>query len=358
MNTTILPAKPNHPAWQRFVLLSALAYEAIGCLVGAALLIATPDGRSLGMPVASLNGFFPSYLIPGILLLFMSVINALAFISVLRRKPNDWLMAGLAIGGMTIWFWVEIAVFQQLHWAMAIWGLPVLLAGLVVIPLFPRPVLQRSLLMCGIISSVLYVAINIIVPTQWGEYDSVTQTVSELSAVAAPTRMLWVVLCTPYTFLVIAFAVGVRMASGGSRKLRWVGTLLFAYGALGILWPFAPMHLRETLAAGGGTISDTLHLTLGAVTEVIYIVALIIAATLGGRFGIYSIATLLLLVVFGVLTFLESPEVATNGSTPFIGLWERINIAVFLLWMTVFALKLMNRKKGLVLPDPPHQHRQ
>jgi hypothetical protein len=24
--------------------------------------------------------------------------------------------------------------------------------------------------------------------------------------------------------------------------------------------PFAPMHLRETLAAGGGTLSDTMHL--------------------------------------------------------------------------------------------------
>jgi hypothetical protein len=35
---------------------------------------------------------------------------------------------------------------------------------------------------------------------------------------------------------------------------------------VGIVWPFAPTHLREALAAGGSTVSDTMHIMLASVT--------------------------------------------------------------------------------------------
>lgn len=206
--------------------------------------------------------------------------------------------------------------------------------------------MKKILLICGILSSLLYIAINIIVPMQWKEYDSVTQTISELSAVEAPTRTLWIILCTPYTILMIAFAWGVWKSACENRKLRIAGGLLMVYGVLGIFWPFAPMHLRETLAAGGGTLSDTMHITLGVVTEIIYLLALGFAATaLGKMFRIYSIATFLAILVFGVLTFLESPAIAKNQPTPLIGVWERINIGIFLLWVIVLALILLREVK-------------
>lgn len=34
-------------------------------------------------------------------------------------------MTGLALGGLLIWFWVEIAILEQLHWLHAMWGLQV-----------------------------------------------------------------------------------------------------------------------------------------------------------------------------------------------------------------------------------------
>ena len=36
------------------------------------------------------------------------------------------------------------------------------------------------------------------------------------------------------------------------------GGLILAYASLGFLWPFAAMHQREVLAAGGGTLNDTI----------------------------------------------------------------------------------------------------
>jgi hypothetical protein len=340
--------KVNQSRWQRIILLCVLGYEAAGCLLGGSLLVAAPDGRLMDMPVEIMNGIFRDFLIPGIILFGLGILNTAAFVEVLRRTRQDWILACLALGGLAIWFWVEIAILQQLHWLHAMWGLPVVLGGLMAIPLVPSRVIRRALLVCGILSSLLYAAINIIVAMQWKEYNSASQTVSELSAIGAPTRMLWLVLCTPYTLLMIAFALGVWKSASGNRPLRIAGGLLIVYGVLGILWPFAPMHLRETLAAGGATFSDTMHIALGAVTEIIYLTALGLAATaLGKQFRLYSIATFVVLLVFGVLTFLDAPNVSTNQPTPFIGVWERINIGVFLLWVIVLAIILLRKDKRL-----------
>ena len=49
----------------------------------------------------------------------------------------------------------------------------------------------------------------------------------------------------------------------------------------------------------------------------------------------------MVLLVFGGLTFLEAPRLQANLPTPWIGLWERINISVFLLWIAVLATALL-----------------
>jgi hypothetical protein len=302
----------------------------------------------MDMPVGIMHGVFRDFLIPGIILFGLGILTTAAFIAVLRRTRSDWVMAGIAMGGLVIWFWVEIAILQTLHWLHAMWGIPVLLGVLVTIPLIPsrETRIRKALLICGILSSLLYVAINIIVALQWKEYSSASQTVSELSAIGAPTRKLWMVLCTPYTLLILAFSWGVWKSAVGNRSLRIAGGLLLAYGALGIFWPFAPMHLRETLAAGRGNLSDTMHITLGVVTEVIYLLALGFAAVaMGIRFRLYSIATFLILLVFGILTFLDAPGIATNQPTPLIGVWERINIGIFLLWVVVLAITILGKER-------------
>jgi len=221
--------------WQRITLLTVLGYEAAGCLSGGALLVAAPNGRLMDMPVDIMHGAFPDFLVPGIILFALGILTTAAFIAVLRRKQSDWLMACLALGGLAIWFWIEIAILQKLHWLHLMWGLPVIVGGLVTVPLIPSRFMQKTLLVCGILSSLLYVAINIIVAMQWKAYDSASQTVSELSAIGAPTRTLWMVLVTPYTILIIAFALGVWKSASENRRLRIAGALMIIYGALGIL---------------------------------------------------------------------------------------------------------------------------
>src|SRR4051794_13616782 len=188
---------------------------------------------------------------------------------------------------------------------------------------------RKILLVCGLLSSLLYVAMNVLVAAQWKAYSSASQTVSELSAIGAPTRPLWVVPAAFYTLLVTAFGVGVWMSANHDganhdradrdrvvwhvRALRAAGGFLVLYGALGIVWPFAPMHMRETLAAGGSTVSDTIHLALGGVTVVLMLLAMCCAAVaFGAPFRVYTIISLVILTAFGVLTFADAPRVGAN----------------------------------------------
>lgn len=83
----------------------------------------------------------------------------------------------------------------------------------------------KLLLSCGIISSVLYIATDIFAATLWRGYSYIDQSVSELSAIGAPTRSLSIVMLFLYNPLLIAFGTGVWKAAGPKRGLRVTGML-------------------------------------------------------------------------------------------------------------------------------------
>ena len=189
-------------------------------------------------------------------------------------------------------------------------------------------------------------AITFLVPLRWPAYDGWSQTISELSAVGAPTRPLWVALATLYTLLSLWFAWGLLRVAPEQGPLRRIGWLLLLYGAFGLLWPFAPMHLRESIAAGGATISDTVHITLGILTVLLMIVAIALGTRLWTpAFRRYSGATLLVVVLAGALTGVEAPGISLNAPTPSIGLWERVSLGAFLLWSSLLGLRALREPR-------------
>ena len=205
---------------------------------------------------------------------------------------------------------------------------------------------RKVLLALGIVGPLFYVATDILVATQWEGYSYTDQTVSELFAIGAPTRPLAVSLMLTYGALAIAFGVGVWMSAGEKRALRVVAVALIGKEVLGsVATLFAPIHLREALAAGEGSLTDTWHgiLTFGG--ALCYLLAMGFGATaFGKRFRLYSIATMLILVVFGVLTGLDQPQLEANLPTPWMGLWERIDIFATMLWIAVLAIALLRAK--------------
>jgi Protein of unknown function (DUF998) len=209
-------------------------------------------------------------------------------------------------------------------------------------PRVRRTTIQQVLLICGIASSLLYAAMLVFVPLFWKGYSSASQTVSELSAIDAPSRSLWVALGSVWTALYAAFGVGVWRSAGPTRALRVVGAMIVIASIVGLFWP--PMHQRDVLAAGGATLTDTLHIVWTAMNGVFTLLAMGFgAAALGRRFRLYSVATMVILVAAGAVTSLDAPRVNADLPTPCIGLWERVNIGVWLLWVVALAIALLRR---------------
>jgi hypothetical protein len=156
-------------------------------------------------------------------------------------------------------------------------------------------------------------------------------------------------LGTAYTLLVAAFGWGVLKSADGKRSLRIVGILLIINALVGLAW--SPMHQREVLAAGGGTFTDTWHIVMSVITLLFMFVLISIGAfSFGKRFRVFSFVTILIFLVFGILVGIEAPNVQKNLPTPFIGLWERINIAAFMVWLLVFAFIMIKAEKKLSIP--------
>ena len=82
------------------------------------------------------------------------------------------------------------------------------------------------------------------------------------------------------------------------------------------------------LAAGGSTLTDTMHIVWSIVTVFLILFEIGFgAAALGMRFRLYSIATMVVFAVFGTLTFWEASDVGANLPTPWLGVWVSINDA-------------------------------
>jgi hypothetical protein len=340
--------KVGQPKWQWLTLLCVLGYEAAGCLLGGTLLVATPDGRLLDMPLEIMHGVFRDFLIPGVMLFGLGILNAAAFVAVLRRTPSDWFMSCLSLAGLFIWFVVEIIILQELHWLHLMWGVPVLIGLVMAMPLIilrnETVMMRKALLTCGILSSLWYIAINIFVPLMYDGYSTASFTVSELSATGAPTRISWVLLVLPYPLLFVLFGWGVLKTSRGNRSLTITAVLIITYSIFNFYWP--PMHQREVIAMGDGTLTDTLHIAWAMITLLLMMLMMGFgAAGFGKRFRFYTMAIWMVFIGFGILTWLESDGINKNLPTPYIGIWERINIGAFMLWIVVLSIVLLKREK-------------
>lgn len=203
------------------------------------------------------------------------------------------------------------------------------------------------LLASGILSSLMYTAMNIFVPFDYPGYSSFSQVVSELSAIGAPTRQLWIILSVFYLLFQAAFGWGVLLSAQNNKALRITGWLVIVNAVTGAFWP--PMHQREVLAAGGGTLTDTMHIVFTAIYGVFMVVTVSFAASVfKKRFRIYSVFTILVMLAFGFLTGYYAPALQANEPTPWLGVWERIGIFAGMLWIAVFAIVLLYRSHAMV----------
>jgi hypothetical protein len=198
---------------------------------------------------------------------------------------------------------------------------------------------RKILLICGILSSVVYASMDIVGGTRWENYSWLSQEFSRLSAIGAPSRPIHLVLSLVYSLLVIAFGLGVWQSSGRKQSLRVIGVSLIIYAIDNWMWPqFFPEDLSQPVSA----LTNTMHIVLTVVTVLTWMLILGFAAAAFSKWlRLYSIGTLLTVIVFGSLAGSQGPALAAGQPTPWLGLAERINIYSFMLWVVVLAIVLL-----------------
>jgi len=202
----------------------------------------------------------------------------------------------------------------------------------------------KALLACGVLYSLLYAFVNdVVAAALYQGYSRTSQAISELSATGAPTQALLTATLPIFTVLLSAFGVGVWKAARGKRALRVTGALLVAHAITFPLWLLTPMTSRGAIGATM-PVNDIAHIVLTALA-IVFILSQIGfgAAALGKPFRLYSLLTAVTVVVFGALTGILAPRVATGESTPWMGVFERISFAAWLLWLVTLAIVLLKR---------------
>jgi hypothetical protein len=204
----------------------------------------------------------------------------------------------------------------------------------------------KALLFAGIVAAGLYVVGDVVsglVYKTYRPYSFRDQWISELTATGSPVRPLMVSVITIHDLLLIAFGAGIWRAAGRTRSLRWMGLILIAGTAFGlVIHPFFPMASRWNF-------TDTpVHGTLSLVWSLVIAVAVVLSAVAyRGWFRLYSISTVLVMIGFGTASGIAIRGIERNH-TPWAGGFERINAYALMAWIVVLAVTVMRRSRTRV----------
>jgi len=204
--------------------------------------------------------------------------------------------------------------------------------------------LRRILLVSGIASPLLYIAGDLIAGAHWAGYSFRDQTISELAAIGAPSAGLFSLFLIVLYALMVAFGFGVWMSAEGARRLRVTGVLLTALGAFALaIGPFSAMEMRG-IPQG---LSGRLHIVGVLVGMLLVFGAMAFAASaLRGRFALFTIVTVAVVLAFGAWAGSAGARVEQNLPTPWLGVEERICVWGYQLWFMVLAATLLRRESS------------
>jgi hypothetical protein len=205
---------------------------------------------------------------------------------------------------------------------------------------------RRILLICGVLSSALYVVTDLLASWWYTGYSILDQNYSELLATGAPTRPAMLFVSIVYNLLVAAFAVGVWATPAPKHAARRTGAMMMMYAALSMV---TPMFFQMDMRGAEMTPLGSLHPPMTGVMSVFIVASIGFGGFLLGKpFRWYSFGTIAALLVFGSLTALQAPQLAAGGATPWMGLTERINIYATMLWFALLSAMLLRLERGAI----------
>lgn len=201
--------------------------------------------------------------------------------------------------------------------------------------------LRKSLLYCGLVAPVLYVITAILGAAARTDYSHIVNAISELLSYGAPNKAILDVIFNIYGALLLAFAIGGFIALKNAPRLCRVAMGVFiGIQILSFSWGFFPMDPIGTET----TFAGIMHNIIGGVVAFASIIIPLLMG-LGWRkesnskgYAIYSIITSAIIFISGLTGVL----LGTYGLLVF-GLFERVTIGSYELWIFITALKLTGK---------------
>jgi len=203
---------------------------------------------------------------------------------------------------------------------------------------------SRTLILCGILSPILYILATIIGGLLIPEYSHIKNAVSELIQSGAPNKLLLVTLMVISSISTILGCLGIILTHKKRiNKLVTTGIILILInGLLGLLtytiFPQDPIHAPMTLPG-------IMHIVIVAISALITIVSPLLVGFGICRnegwesFKLYSIISVLIIFIAGGLTpFIILKEI------PLMGLIQRIAIGAYFQWFIVLSIKFYKYK--------------
>ena len=199
--------------------------------------------------------------------------------------------------------------------------------------------LRKTLLYCGVVAPILYVITAIVGAALRNDYSHIVNAISELLSNGAPNKAVLDVVFNIYNALLLAFAVGGYIAvKNAARVCRIAMGIFIGIQVLSFSWGFFPMDPlgAETTFAG------TMHNVLGGIVAFATILMPLLMG-LGFRklngsnsYSTYAFISSFIIFVSGLTGVILSAQ----GFLVF-GLFERITIGTYEVWILVTALKLL-----------------
>jgi hypothetical membrane protein len=194
----------------------------------------------------------------------------------------------------------------------------------------------------GILGPIVYILAVIIGGSLRNDYSFLYNTISELAVANAPNLILMSALFAIYNISLFIFGIGAFMDKGidQSKKFRTANLMIALIGFLGLLLIFFPQDPRTAAV----TFTGTMHIALAGITSLFTLISVILMGINFLKvpewktFSIYSIVSFIVILASGGMAAMS---VASNSG--YGGLFERITIFAFMIWVIVYAYLIINK---------------
>lgn len=175
------------------------------------------------------------------------------------------------------------------------------------------------------------------------DYNFLYNTISELTTPNAPNLALISILFGIYNFSLIIFGIGAYMDNkmAESKKHEAATLMLAMIGVLGLLLLFFPQDPRNTTI----TFQGTMHIAIAGITSLLTLISVLLIGIDFRKvkemksFSIYSFISFIVILVSG-----GAAAISVGSNSAYGGLFERITIFAFMLWVIIFSYLIIKKK--------------